>query len=270
MNKTDTLKRIKALGIYPKKSLGQHFLINPSISEKIVSLAKKRKVPRFIEIGPGAGCLTELFIQEKAPLYLIEKDLKISSYWKNRGLNVFSSDVLKLTEKEQTFIFKKNSCVVSNLPYQIASRFIVQCSTELFSVSSMVLMIQKEPSLRILSDPKKKSFGFLSVITQLSWECELAFEVSSEDFYPPPKICSCVLVFRRKPQKLSLEFKNFVKQCFFHKRKKLVKNLALDSKPLAFSVLKEMGVSSKVRAEELYPEQFLKLYESLYKKTPLL
>jgi len=268
MNKTKLLKLLKELNIHPKKSLGQNFLINPFISEQIVSIIKELKPTSLIEIGPGLGSLTHHFSQLNIPLTLVELDSKLADFWKQKNFSVIEKDALQI---EDTRIFE-SATLVGNLPYQISSRLIIQASTH-WPVQQMCLMAQKEVSERITSAHQQRSYGLLSVATQYSWDIQKKLEVKTFDFHPSPKVEGHVLIFNRK-NTLSAPFLSFIKECFQHKRKMLLKKIVrmenLSSKinrPIKTAYLQQsfdqLNIPYSARAEELSVDQFVELYKLL-------
>ena len=262
MNKIEIKKRLKLLGIFPKKSLGQNFLINPWISEQMSHHIQKLKPSKIIEVGPGVGSLTEFLIPLGIPLELIELDKKIAQYWKSKNLNVLEANVLQVDSKK---LFPKNSALVGNLPYHISNRLIVHSSIHWNQVKFMILMVQKETAERMLSPCGQKSFGSLSVITQYIWDIQKLMSVPSSDYYPKPKVDGCVLVFQRKPPPLieANPFHSFVKSCFVQKRKILSKKLKNRYGDSVISIFNQLQISPQARAEELSVNQFVELYKMI-------
>lgn len=258
MNKKETLKKLKELNIRPKRSLGQNFLINPLVSEQIVSIIKGLKPTFLIEIGPGLGSLTSPCSQLNIPLTLVEMDSKIANFWKQKKFKVIEKDALKLNNTE----FAKSTTLIGNLPYQISSRLIVQSSIH-WPVQQMCLMVQKEVSDRIVSPHRKKSYGFLSVVSQYSWHIQKKLEVKTSDFYPPPQVKGHILTFKRKNM-LPAPLSSFIKECFQQKRKILLRKIEkMKLSKYLHQSFDKLNISYSARAEELNVDQFVKLYKLL-------
>ncbi|MDE0152205.1 MAG: 16S rRNA (adenine(1518)-N(6)/adenine(1519)-N(6))-dimethyltransferase RsmA [Bdellovibrionales bacterium] len=251
------------MNIRPKKSLGQNFLINPFISEQIVSIIKELNPSSLIEIGPGLGSLTTPLSQLNIPLTLIELDSKIADFWKQKKFSVIEKDALQI---DDTQIFE-SSTLVGNLPYQISSRLVIQSSTH-WPVRQMCLMVQKEVADRMTSLHKQKSYGLLSVAAQYAWDIQKKLEVKTSDFHPPPQVEGRILTFKRK-NILPVSFLSFLKECFQQKRKILLKKiekmkiLQTPSTPTAYlqHTFDKLNISASARAEELSVDQFVKLYK---------
>ena len=133
----------------------------------------------------------------------------------------------------------------------------------------MVLMFQKEVAKRIMAKPKTEDFGLLSVIAQLGWEIEIVCEAGPQDFFPPPRVASRVLRFRRKADAPDVqEFTRvlaFAKRAYAHRRKLLAGNLAggAANRETIEAVIESMGFTKTARAEELSPIQILELFRRL-------
>lgn len=257
MNIKDTKNFLKEQNIFPKKHLGQNFLINPGIAQKIISEVKKTKGP-WMEIGPGPGALTGLFSQEeKSKLTLIEKDRKIANYWSEKDFSVLSQDALK-TDWSQ---LPPSITLFGNLPYQLAGPLILELSSFSEKIQTMIFMMQKEVNLRVRAIPRTKDYGLLSVMAQTFWNIQWIAEAERKDFYPSPKVAGQVLKFLPKnPPLPARDFLLFLKSCFSQRRKKLIRRLPV-SLSQAETFLSEIGHNTNTRAEELSPEDFIHLYK---------
>ena len=259
-------EKLKELGIEPKKSLGQNFLVNRRSAESIVGKAKSLKPSRIVEIGPGLGALTDLF--QPSECLLIELDRTLAKYWADKGYEVIEDDALQVHWDKLNLPL--GTSIVSNLPYQISSRLVIDRAMGPVQVNSMVLMFQKEVAKRLLAKPDTDDYGFLTVVAASFWDMEKLLEISSKDFFPPPQIASQVLVFRRKTlEKVEFNesapaFVDFVKLAFSQRRKFLVKNLSsrYSQEPVK-QALKRLGLDEKLRAEVLSPADFQNLFWEL-------
>lgn len=258
--KQKLMARLEEVGGSPKKSLGQNFLINVHIVEKIVAAAKNSGMGHYIEVGPGLGSLTELLIEDDSALQLIEMDNLFAAYWRSRGLHVMEKDALHVDWAD---LVKSDTLLVSNLPYQISARLVIELSAQAPMLKKMVLMFQKEVAERILATPKTADYGFLSVVAQQAWAIRKVVDASPQDFYPPPKVTSRVLSFERV-ETLSPNFVSFVKKAFENRRKFMLKNFPNAKDKLVFE-LKRLGYTEKVRAEEISPAEYMQLFQSIKK-----
>ena len=262
--------RMKELEFFPKKFLGQHFLINPQTIQRIISEVKSLKSSLIMEVGPGLGALTDELILLKQPLYVVEKDSTLCRYWKEKNVCVLEGDVLKLNWESQLL---PHSILVGNLPYQVASRLMVKCCPGSDKLKAMVLMFQKEVAKRILAKPGSKDYGILSVLSQCFWVVNSIAEASVSDFYPRPQVAGQVLVFHKKkmPLRNTDGFLSFVKLCFSQRRKFLLNRLKkMEKGENIVDLFNQINIPSSVRAEELSPQHFISLFNGIncseYKK----
>jgi 16S rRNA (adenine1518-N6/adenine1519-N6)-dimethyltransferase len=187
-----------------KKKLGQNFLINDEIIKKIADIGEVDKNTNIIEIGPGSGNLTaELLKKKPKEIFAIEfdKDLrnyldKIKNNYKNFNYKI--SDALTFDEKS---IFKKNSIIYGNLPYNISLKLLIKW---IYSdpwppfYDQMILMFQKEVAERITATSNNKKYGRISILTAARLDVKFHFNISKKEFNPEPKVDSSVLSFTPK------------------------------------------------------------------------
>jgi len=187
-----------------KKKLAQNFLINKDIIKKIADIGNITKNSNIIEIGPGSGNLTEeLLKRNPKEIFAIEFDNdlsnyldKIKNYYKNFNYKI--SDALTFDEKS---IFKKNSIIFANLPYNISLKLLIKW---IYSdpwppfYDQMILMFQKEVAERIVATPNHKKYGRISILTNARLDVKFHFNISKKEFNPVPKVDSSVLSFTPK------------------------------------------------------------------------
>lgn len=260
-------KALAALGIEPKKSLGQNFLVSDHVIQKIIGAAEKTK-PRFLlEIGPGPGALTFHLKSLTENYQLIELDRVISEYWRSQGLKLIEADALQL-DWSPFFTEQRPLTLVSNLPYQISSSLVIDRSLDPEPFDHMILMFQKEVAQRLRARQKDELYGMLSVVAQSFWKMETLTEAGPGDFFPPPKVASRVLTFSKKESPVGDKRKyfRFVKAAFVHPRKLMASNLQEQlpiTKEKAGDILKKLGLPEKARAGELSVQQFVDFYHEL-------
>jgi len=253
MTKGEVLKMLEELKAKPLKSLGQNFLIDQNIINKIVEFPKTNYDLKLFEIGPGLGSLTKaLYNKEGLMPALIELDRSFANYWLDEGYEVYNQDALKFEWSD----IKERSVLISNLPYQISSRLLLDLFISNPPIEQMVLMFQKEVGQRLrasLSD--KKTYGLVSIIAQLNWDMEVITDVSSSAFFPRPEIESQVLFFSKK-DKVMDERKAFVahlKRLFNSRRKKIKSTLKTEA------VIDEETLNK--RPDALTPNEHLDLFK---------
>ena len=266
MNLKTIKNKMEELSWIPKKHFGQHFLINEHIIKKIILSIKKLNPDHIVEVGPGLGALTHSLISLQIPITLIEKDPSLCEYWKNKNINsiknTLEGNALRIPWDQD---LPGNSALVGNLPYQIASRLMIQCCPGPLEVKNMILMFQKEVAERIISKPFSKTYGILSVLSQCYWNIKPLIRASIYDFYPRPKVAGQVLLFQRKPIPHidHSSFLNFVKLCFEQRRKFLFNKLKKREGIIIADVYENMNLPHSLRAEELSPYQFLSFFQQL-------
>lgn len=245
-----------------KKSLGQHFLRDKNISEKIVRLLQIEEGDRVLEIGPGAGALTGIL--EASPLshlVLLEKDQHWVAERQRRAgprtqavlMDALTMDWTRITPNEPWKI-------ISNLPYNIGSPLIWDIFSRATGLTRAVFMIQKEVGDRLVASPDSKDYGGLSVWVQSFVRPQWGFVVGPRSFVPPPKVDSAVLVFTplplekwpAQPQALSA----LIKMCFQNRRKQLGSIFRRNGRTDLIESLEKLGISTEKRPENLSPEDF--------------
>jgi 16S rRNA (adenine1518-N6/adenine1519-N6)-dimethyltransferase len=219
-----------------KKRLGQNFLINKDIIKKIADIGIISKDTNIIEIGPGSGSLTEeLLKRNPKQIFAIEFDKDLSNYLEKiknnyQNFNYEISDALTFDEKK---IFKKNSIIFGNLPYNISLKLLIKW---IYSdpwppfYDQMILMFQKEVAERIVATSNNKKYGRISILTDARLDVKFHFNISKKEFNPEPKVDSSVLSFTpKKNTKFKLKDLNILsdltKIIFNTKRKMISKTL---------------------------------------------
>ncbi len=240
-----------------KKFLGQHFLNDQGIAQRIVQSLVIDDQPNVLEIGPGTGVLTRFLIDDKSiDLKVIEIDWDSVAHLKKYypSLTVIEGDFLEL---ELSRIFGAPFSIIGNFPYNISSQIFFKVLASRDMVTQVVCMLQKEVAERIAEPPGSKTYGILSVLLQAFYDIEYLFKVPPGVFTPPPKVMSAVIRLRRNTRSQldcdeTLFFK-VVKQAFNNRRKTLrnaLKNLNLAAEFLTLPVFDQ-------RAERLSVDEFV-------------
>ena len=264
-------KILNLMGAPAKKSLGQHFLISPSVVDKIVSAGEIKREDTILEIGPGLGVLTGALVKSPtSKLILCEKDRNFSEYlkgvYKNNKVKTICEDALLLIPNLQVITPFK---VISNLPYNISSPVIVSLLTVCPTMpDKMVLMLQKEVAERLVAKPHDSNRGILTVLIELLGEAKILEKVPKNLFYPIPQVDSAVIVISSlKKSDLDLKFAlKILKLSFAGKRKKIKNSLfsALKIEPKeAQKIADKSGFTLEQRPEELTRDQWAKLIKIL-------
>ncbi len=258
---------MRDLGIEPKKSLGQNFLISDSVVQKIIRAAEQTKPDFLLEIGPGPGALTFHLKNLCSQFQLIELDRQFAQFWRDQNLAVVEADALQIEWSD--FLSQSGvRTLVSNLPYQISSSLVIDRCLDDSPLDFMVLMFQKEVAQRIRARLQDELYGMLSVVAQTFWKMATVADVGNQDFFPPPKIASRVLSFERKESPVSdrRAYFKFVKAAFVHPRKLMVSNLEERlpiTKARASEIMLSFGLSEKTRAGQLSVQQFVDFFHKL-------
>ncbi len=250
-----------------KKSLGQNFLVNNSIIEKITNLIECHKDDLVIEIGPGRGALTKELAKKECQLLAIEIDKDMQIYLDNLHVNVLYEDILhvNLLDIIKEYDYRR-LFIVGNLPYYITSpilELLVNLNTK---IDKMVFMVQKEVANRYSSLSGTKEFGYMSLFLQFKYNVKKEFDVTKGNFNPIPKVDSSIisLVPNNKEYDVDLiEYSSFLKQAFSMKRKTLKNNLKSYDWSIIKKVLAENKLSETVRAENISQEIFVEIYKNL-------
>lgn len=248
--------------VAPKKHLGQHFLNDEHIAEKIAgSLIEKNTCRQVLEIGPGMGVLTKYLLNQKEFVtHAIDID-KESVQWLREHFpalepHLIEGDFLRLRLPE---LFKEEFALIGNFPYNISSQIVFKILENIPLIPLMVGMFQKEVAERFCASPRTKAYGILSVLTQAYYDTEYLFTVNEDVFTPPPKVKSAVIRITRKAGEPDIEQKllfRTVKAAFNQRRKKL--RNALQQFQVNDTILQEAGFIDK-RAEELSVSEFITL-----------
>ncbi|MBW6441067.1 16S rRNA (adenine(1518)-N(6)/adenine(1519)-N(6))-dimethyltransferase RsmA [Patescibacteria group bacterium] len=254
------------------KSLGQNFLIDETVLEKIIACSDLNDEDVVVEIGPGLGTLTEELAKKCKKVVAIEKDKKISEMLvgKFKNVEVINGDILQMNISELVKKYAKNGKfkLVSNIPYYITSPIIKLFLENVVQPKAIVLLMQKEVAQRICAQPGKLSMIALAV--QVYGKAEIIDFVKNTSFYPAPKVDSAILKIKDIKHEFSDEYYRslfrIMKMGFAAKRKKLANNLSAGlqiEKMQSEEFLLQAGLDLQVRAQELNIEQWRKLTESV-------
>ena len=258
--------------IKAKKSLGQNFLIDREVLEKIVSITDITN-KYVLEIGPGSGNLTTYILKKKPKkLYVVEKDDDLAILLKEKfdtEIEIINDDILKVSESN---ISEQKLSVFGNLPYNISteilSKWILNIGSN-FWFDSLVLMFQKEVADRIISEFNNSNYGRLSILSSWKLNVKKILDIKPQSFSPRPKIDSSLLLFTPKENFFKLKDpKNLEKitRIFFSQRRKMLKkpfNQVFDN---GKEVAEKFGIDLNLRPQNLEPEVYFKLvkeYEDL-------
>jgi len=251
------------MSIRPKKSLGQHFLIDDNIIHKIAEAIPAQSGHRIIEIGPGTGALTKALVERYEDVVAVELDQRAIEVLKEKfeDLEIHHENILE-ADWEALSAGKQKTHVVGNLPYYITSQILFSLLEHREQIADALLMMQKEVAERIVAEIRTKDYGILSVQTQLMSTPEILFPVSRHCFSPQPNVESAVLklAFDKGPLACSdQQLKTVVRTAFNQRRKKLSNAL----KPIVPKDQLPEGFDFDKRAEAWEPSLYEKLTAQL-------
>jgi 16S rRNA (adenine1518-N6/adenine1519-N6)-dimethyltransferase len=255
-----------------RKALGQHFLNNKDVLQRIVKVIDPQPEDVIIEIGAGKGALTFCLAKKEAKIIALEKDKTLIPYLKKQefpNLTVLEEDVLRIKFKD--LLQRKAGKIVGNLPYAISTPIMFKVLEEKEFITSCVFLLQKEVAQRVCAIPGTKKYAPLSILFQNDFEAYLHFRVPASFFSPPPRVESALLSLRKRPKPLSLipyqeGFTKFLKGTFQNRRKKLSNNLkAFDIPPSRIKkAYLKCGIEENWRPEQVSLSRFVALYTYLF------
>ena len=271
----ETKNIMKAYNIKANKSLGQNFLINSEVVEKIIESSELSTDDLVIEIGPGLGTLTKYLLEKAGKVICIELDTRMVKILKNRfasrgNFEIINEDVLKVDLnkiiKENKSTGKiKNVKIVANLPYYITTPIIMRLLEEQLDIKSITVMIQKEVAERLIEIPGGKNTGAITHTVYYYCESEKIMEVSNSSFIPEPEVTSEVIKMNLR-QTPAVKIENpkvmfmIIKSAFMQRRKTLLNALTnaqvFISKQEGIKILKKLNLDENVRAENLSIQDF--------------
>lgn len=270
------LQIAKRHGIVPAKRLGQHFLVNEGVLEKIVNAAAPRPDETVVEVGPGIGNLTWHVAGRAGAVVAIEKDARLrpvleESLADRANVRVVFADALAVdpVAVARDAGLPGPTALVANLPYNVAATVLLRYLSECPSIERAVVMVQKEVADRICAAPGTPAYSGLTVKFRALGDARALFTVSPGSFWPPPDVTSAVVAFRREPRVSRLaELFELVDAAFGQRRKTVLNSLAgsgfrgLDREAWR-GLLAAAGIPETVRPERLDWHDFARLLEAL-------
>ena len=250
-----------------KKHLGQHFLKDSAVSERIAGLVPKTEGQQLLEVGPGTGALTQPLIQRfGTAVHVVEIDAESVEFltnvdWINNS-HIHGADLLK--SSPSNLGMEGHFALIGNFPYNISSQILFRALEWRSQVNSCIGMFQKEVAQRVCADSGSKVYGILSVLLQNYFTCEYAFTVGPGAFDPPPKVDSGVIRLVRTPETdpdVPYDALKRVVKAAFGLRRKTLRN-ALKAGGFDEANIPEEWRGQ--RAEQLSPSEFVALTRALY------
>lgn len=256
--------------VRPKKSLGQHFLKDQNIAQKIVDAIEGFEQKTVLEIGPGTGVLTSILVKkEDINFFAIEIDSEayefLQATYPSLSDHLIFKNFLKFDLKE---VFKDPLTIIGNFPYNISSQIFFRVLENRDLVLDVVCMIQKEVADRIKANHGNKTYGILSVFLQAFYDIDYLFTVGPKVFDPPPKVNSAVIHLKRNSRKeLGCNEELFFKvvKLGFNQRRKTLRN---SLKSILVNISTDEEIFNK-RPEQLSVEDFVYLTNLIESKQSL-
>jgi 16S rRNA (adenine1518-N6/adenine1519-N6)-dimethyltransferase len=265
---------LRDYGSRPKKALGQVFLIDHAIQQKILDLADLHPEDTVVEIGPGTGALTREMLGRVRRLIAVEIDRDLVSYLRTSlphggNLRLIHMDALDFPYQRAADRLQTRLKIVGNIPYQISAPLLFRFMDQWKAVSGLVLMVQKEVAERLTSPPGTREYGLLSVLMSIHYNIRIRQKVSRNCFSPVPKVDSAVIQCvpcseNRLNTAEERVFRRVVKAAFSKRRKtifnalKLSPEIAMQKERLR-AVLEQASIDPIRRPETLSPREFLHL-----------
>ena len=246
-----------------KKKLGQHFLHDKNLINKLVRYISPNSNDYMLEIGPGQGILSQIISRHVKRLILIEKDRDLIKslerlFCESKNVQIFNDDILKINLNS---LVTKNTRVVGNLPYNISTEILFKLIDTSNNIKDMHFMLQKEVVDRIVAKPNSKVYGRLSVMIQVYYKASKLFEIPPDVFVPKPRVYSTYI--KLEPKRKIFDnvdheenFKKIVNAAFVTRRKMLKTSL---KNYMSNSVFDDLNIKPEDRAENLTPEMFRSL-----------
>ncbi|WP_343184130.1 16S rRNA (adenine(1518)-N(6)/adenine(1519)-N(6))-dimethyltransferase RsmA [Buchnera aphidicola (Ceratovacuna keduensis)] len=247
-----------------KKSLGQNFLVDMKIIEKILKYICPKKNNNFFEIGAGSGSLTKVLYIYVKKLLVIEIDNYLFKFLKNyffkKNVNIFNEDILKFNFKKKL----KNYFpirIIGNLPYNISINIIFYCIKFLKKIEDIHFMLQYEVAKKISAKVGSKFYGKLSIFLQYYFKIKILFKIGPKSFYPSPKVNSCfVKLFPTNKffdDEINMKHFKYIVSTAFSKRRKILKNSL--SKIFNKNIFFKLNINSSLRAQNITIIEYCKL-----------
>jgi len=248
--------------------LGQCFLTDPSILNRIVEIAGISDGSDVLEVGPGPGTLTSALLQKGAVVSAIEIDERAVSHLAENlahpNLTVINGNALKVAfpQERDAKSQRKNHIFVGNLPYNLSTQIFFRFE-RLSTISRMALMFQLEVARRFVAEPGSKSYGPLAILSAIRWRPELALKLPPGAFFPAPKVHSAVVHYTRLPSAIvAPEREDRMRQLVrkaFQKRRKTLRNAVAGE--ASVDQIKRAGIDPSTRPEQVPVSSWVRLAE---------
>lgn len=270
-NVSATRHILKSFNLRASKRLGQNFLIDAEVVQKIIDAAEISEGEEVLEIGPGIGTLTQGLLEAGAKVTAVELDKKLPAVLEEtlkgyENFKLVQGDILKVDLNE---LMPRSFKVVANLPYYITTQILLTLLEKKLPITKIVTMVQREVAERMTAQAGSKIYGAMSVAVQFRSDVQIAFDVAPSSFLPRPEVTSSVVICDVKENKFRVNDEDFfikVVRGSFGQRRKTILNSLIGAGFLREKVLKSLesaGINFERRAETLTIEEFVNLAENL-------
>ena len=253
-------------GRRPRKALGQHFLADPNIVDRIVRLAGVGSESRVVEIGAGTGTLTRALAATGAEVVAYEIDASLAPLLEETVAGVGTVDVRFADAMQVDFAEVLGPgpwVLVANLPYNVGTPLVLDLLRDVPAVTRFVVMIQREVADRLAAEPGSRKYGLPSVVVRLYGTVRFGFRVSPQVFVPPPDVDSAVVVVERGATPPFARQAEVLAQAAFGQRRKMIRRSLTTVLTDPETILDAAGIDPTVRAEDLSVGDFLAIARSV-------
>jgi len=262
--RSEIARLLEVHGLAPIHRLGQHFLADPNITRKIVATARVGPGSRVVEVGAGTGTLTRALAEAGASVvaYEVDQGLRPVLEEVTAGLDVeLRFDDITVVDLAEE-LPGEGWVMVANLPYNVGTLVVLEALRRVPAIVRFVVMVQQEVAERLVAPAGSDEYGLPSVVAGIYATSTVAFRVPPQVFYPPPKVGSAVVVLERKVAPPHSERAVELARAAFGQRRKMLRRSLSEVLENPVGVLERVGVDPQARAEELAPEDYLRLAEA--------
>jgi 16S rRNA (adenine1518-N6/adenine1519-N6)-dimethyltransferase len=250
-------------GIRPKRSLGQNFLGDPNLVNRIVRTANVGAGDRVVEIGAGTGTLTKALAATGATIVAYEVDSRLlpvlDEVLAGADVEVRAEDVTK--SDLGSVLVGGPWTMVANLPYNVGTPLVLDVLRHVPVVTRLIVMVQREVADRFVASPGSKSYGLPSIVAGLHTDAQIVFTVPPGVFFPVPEVDSAVVKLERIVAPVLSEQAIELAGVAFQQRRKMLRRSLADALPNAAAALAAAAIAETARPEELHPADFVRLAE---------
>lgn len=264
--RAETADLLRRHRVDPRRSLGQHFLVDPNIVRKIVEVAGVGPGDRVIEVGAGTGTLTRALAASGASVVAYEVDSRLQPLLEESvgGLDAVDLRIGDVMDADLAAALGDGPwTMVANLPYHVGTPLLLQCLRSVAAIGRFVVMVQREVADRLAAPPGSRVYGVPSVVVGLYASIAPAFRVAPNVFLPPPRVASSVVVLERThPPSARRERAVEIAAGAFGRRRKMLRGALRDTVGDAGALLEACGLDPSARPETLAPGDFLRLADA--------